>query len=330
MAGNTFGKIFTITSFGESHGPAMGVVIDGVPPGLGFSEKDLQTELERRSPGKVPWTTSRVEEDKPQILSGIFEGKTLGTPIAVTIENKNQKSEDYDKLKDEYRPGHADKTTELKYRIRDHRGGGRASGRETVARVIGGYFAGLILPQTKVQAFISQLGPFKTPLENISPNFQLPYPDESKHQEIIDFLLKCKKEGNSVGGKIIIKISTPPVGLGEPVFDKLKADFAKAIMSIGACTSFGYGKAEEFANLTGLEATSDKSSFGGIEGGISNGDDIYLNVTVRAPSTVGQKAIEGRHDPCLLPRIVPVVESMIKIVLADHFLRQNCYRSFLE
>jgi chorismate synthase len=310
MRGNSFGKLFSFTSFGESHGPAMGVVIDGVPAGLHFDIRGLKNDLKRRAPGQSDITTSRKEDDEPIILSGIYGNKTLGTPIAIMVENKNAKSADYEAWKHEYRPGHADKTTELKYGIRDHRGGGRSSGRETLCRVIAGYFAKLVLP-VNVEVKISQLGPYN------------PYEGE---EQVRDFLLKCKEEGNSVGGTIQVTVKNPPVGLGEPVYDKLKADFAKAFLSIGACTSFSYGLGEEFAHLTGQEATTKPSHFGGMEGGMTNGEDIFMSLTFRAPSTVGEKAQQGRHDPCILPRVLPVVESMTRVVLADHFLRQKAYQ----
>lgn len=329
MRGNSFGKMFSLTSFGESHGPAMGVVIDGVPGGLNFNLQDLQIELDKRAPGKIAGTTSRNENDEAEVLSGIFEGKTLGTPIAVIIRNTNQKSSDYEKLKTEHRPGHADRTTEMKYGIRDHRGGGRASGRETVARVVAGYFAGLIIPQVKVKAFVSLLGPFnfKSTPEKLDTNFgPYSFPDVSKNSEIETYLLDLKAKGESVGGKVKIIVDHCPVGLGEPAFDKLKADFAKALLSIGAVVSFSYGLGEEMAGLMGSTVSAQSSAFGGMEGGISNGERMLMTITFKPTSTVGDKALAGRHDPCIIPRAIPVVEAMVKIVLADHFLRQNAYK----
>ena len=296
MRGNTFGKLFSLTSFGESHGPAIGVVIDGVPSQLTFSQAELQKALDRRAPGKSAGTSSRREDDEAVVLSGIFEGKTLGTPIAVIVKNTNQKSADYDHLKNTHRPGHADKTTELKYGIRDHRGGGRSSGRETISRVIAGYFAGLVLPQVKVQAAIMQMGQLK---------FSRPITELGEAEK--NYLEELKKKGDSVGGAVQITVDHCPVALGEPVFDKLKADFAKALLSIGACISFSYENK-------------------GIEGGISNGEQILMTVSFKATSTVGENAKLGRHDPCIVPRALPVVEAMVKIVLADHYLRQNAYR----
>jgi chorismate synthase len=328
MRGNSFGKMFSLTSFGESHGPAMGVVIDGVPANLNFNLADLQKELDRRAPGKIAGTTSRAEADQAEVLSGIFEGKTLGTPIAIIVRNTNQKSADYDQLKNEHRPGHADKTTEMKYGVRDHRGGGRASGRETVARVIAGYFAGLILPQVKVKAFVSKLGPFdyKSIPENLAQDFS-PYsfPEIKRNDEIKNYLEELKTNGESIGGKVRIVVDHCPVGLGEPAFDKLKADFAKALLSIGAVVSFSYGLGEEMAEMSGSEVSKHSASFGGMEGGISNGERMLMTITFKPTSTVGEKAKAGRHDPCIIPRAIPVVEAMVKVVLADHYLRQNAY-----
>ena len=329
MRGNSFGKMFSLTSFGESHGPAMGVVIDGVPGGLKVSLEDLQKELDRRAPGKIAGTTSRNENDKAIILSGVFEGLSLGTPIAVIVHNTNQKSADYDKIKNEDRPGHADKTTVMKYGIRDHRGGGRSSGRETLSRVVAGYFAGLIIPDVKVKAYVSLLGPFE--YKNILSDLSLdlsPYsfPDVKRNDEIKTYLENLKKEGESVGGRVRIIVNNSPVGLGEPAFDKLKADFAKALLSIGAVVSFSYGLGEEMTLMRGSEVAAHPNAFGGMEGGISNGDPMVMTITFKPTSTVGDKAKEGRHDPCIIPRAIPVVEAMVKVVLADHFLRQNAYQ----
>ncbi|MDD4976668.1 MAG: chorismate synthase [Bacteriovorax sp.] len=328
MRGNSFGKMFSLTSFGESHGPAMGVVLDGVPSGLKFSIDDLQACLDRRAPGKIAGTTGRIEKDEAEILSGIFEGQTLGTPIAVIVRNTNQKSSDYDKLKNDHRPGHADRTVEMKYGIRDHRGGGRASGRETVSRVIAGYFAGLIIPTIKVKAFVSCLGPFK--FESMPNNLDIsfaPYsfPDTSKNDEIQKYLEDLQKNGESVGGRVRIIVDHCSIGLGEPAFDKLKADFAKALLSIGAVVSFSYGLGEEMAAMSGSEVSRNLSAFGGMEGGISNGERMLMTITFKPTSTVGDTARAGRHDPCIIPRAIPVVEAMVKVVLADHYLRQNAY-----
>ena len=329
MRGNSFGKLFSLTSFGESHGKALGVVIDGVPSNLSFCLEDLQKELDRRAPGNLAGTTSRVELDQAEVLSGIFEGKTLGTPIAIIVKNQNQRSSDYAPLKNEYRPGHADKTTMQKFGIRDYRGGGRSSGRETLSRVIAGYFAGLILPKVTVRSFINKLGPFvakdKNPrfLPESGDAYSVSFPDRT--EEVIHFLNNLKKNGESVGGRVSILVDDCPPGLGEPAFDKLKADLAKSLFSIGAVTSVSLGKGYEMADFPGSKISLDPSNFGGIEGGISNGERIFLEVTFKPTSTIGEKAKEGRHDPCIVPRALPVVEAMVKIVLADHFLRQRAY-----
>ncbi len=326
MRGNQFGKFFSITTFGESHGEALGVVIDGMPAGAIVDTQELIKELKRRAPGQHAVHTSRKEEDLPEILSGVFEGKTLGTPITVIVRNTNQKSEDYAKLKTEYRPGHADQTTMSKFGIRDHRGGGRASGRETVARVIAGYFAGLIIPKVSAFAYISQVAHLKlqsTPKNHQVSRGEINIPDSALEKEVIAFLSDCKKKGESAGGIISLSVTGAPSGLGEPVFDKLKADLAKAMMSIPACVGVSIGRGFEFAELLGSEVSSDSKNFGGMEGGISNGEEIFLTIAFKAPSTIGEKAQEGRHDPCILPRVVPVVEAMAKIVIADHALRQE-------
>lgn len=332
MPGNSFGQMFKITTFGESHGEALGVVIDGMPGGLTVNLDHLKAELKRRAPGQHAVHTSRKEDDLPEILSGVFEGKTLGTPITVIVRNTNQKSSDYDQLKDQHRPGHADQTTMIKYGIRDHRGGGRASGRETLARVIGGYFAGLIIPQISTYAYIEQVGPFKlssAPKDHSVDRGEINIPDPKMTQEVIAFLSECKSKGESAGGIVTVSIKNCPAGLGEPVFDKLKADLAKAMLSLPACAGFALGEGFGFADKLGSAVSSQSSSFGGMEGGISNGEEIHFKLAFKAPSTIGEKAKSGRHDPCVLPRVIPVVEAMAKIVIADHFLRQSAYAPFL-
>ncbi len=329
MRGNHFGKLFSFMSFGESHGEAMGVVIDGVPSQLAFNLADLQAELDKRAPGKLKGTTARKEADEAIVLSGIFEGQTLGSPIAVMIKNTNQQSEDYKKIKNQPRPGHADQTTISKYGIRDHRGGGRSSGRETVARVIAGYFAKLIIPQIKVKAFISKLGPFEYAElpKDLNQDFG-PYhfPDLSKTSEIENYLVDLKAQGESRGGQVRILVDHCPAGLGEPAFDKLKADFAKALLSIGAVVSFSFGLGEAMASMKGSEVSALADAFGGMEGGISNGQRLLMTITFKPTSTVGENAKEGRHDPCIMPRAIPVVEAMVYAVLADHYLRQMSYQ----
>ncbi len=326
MRGNQFGKFFSITTFGESHGEALGVVIDGMPAGALVDIEQLKKELKRRAPGQHAVHTNRKEDDLPEILSGVFEGKTLGTPITVIVRNTNQKSADYDKLKNEYRPGHADQTTMDKFGIRDHRGGGRASGRETVSRVIAGYFAKLIIPKISFYGYISQVAHLKLathPKNHQVSRGEINIPDSKMEAEVIAFLKECKEKGESAGGLVTLSIQGVPKGLGEPVFDKLKADLAKAMMSLPACVGVSLGAGFEFANLLGSQVSSNSKNFGGMEGGISNGEEIVMTLAFKAPSTIGEKAKEGRHDPCILPRVIPVVEAMAAIVIADHALRQE-------
>ena len=332
MRGNSLGKMLTLTSFGESHGKAMGVVLDGVPAGLKFSLQDLQYKLDRRAPGILAGTSTRQEKDQAEILSGIFENKTLGTPIAVIVNNQDQRSEDYDSLKKVFRPGHGDQTWQQKFGIRDHRGGGRASGRETLSRVIGGYFAQLIIPHIFVCAWSNRIGPFQLPHPGLPPDLKgdfgpygFPHPDSQR--KLKNHLLQLKKEGESCGGEISIVVEHCPPGLGEPCFDKLKADMAKSLLSIGACVACSFGLGQEMAERTGSEISQNRDSFGGIEGGISNGERIFMKTTFKPSSTIGKKALQGRHDPCIVPRAIPVVEAMVKLTLADHFLRQRAYSS---
>jgi chorismate synthase len=331
MSGNSFGQLFRITTFGESHGEALGCIIDGMPGNLPVNMDDLRRELKRRAPGQHEVHTSRVEADEPEILSGVFEGKTLGTPITVIVRNTNQKSEDYNNLKDSYRPGHADKTTLDKYGIRDHRGGGRASGRETLARVIAGYFAGLIVKDVSAYAYISQVGSFKLPAKVAHGTERGPIniPDKKMSDDVIAFLKACKENGESAGGIVSVSVQGVPAGLGEPVFDKMKADLAKAMLSLPASVGFDLGAGFRMADMKGSEVSAETSNFGGMEGGITNGEEITFRVAFKAPSTLGEKAKAGRHDPCILPRVVPVVEAMAKIVIADHWLRQSAYAPFL-
>jgi chorismate synthase len=325
MPGSSFGNALRLTTFGESHGPAMGAVIDGMPAGLAVDVGRLAAELERRRPGRLDGCTSRDEADSAEILSGVFEGRTLGTPIAVIVRNRDQRPADYDSMIHQFRPGHADETTLLKHGFRDHRGGGRASGRETVARVIGGYFAGLLLPGVEVVAQIDVLGPFRSSREGELGIYGLRGCDSLK---VAAYLQTLKDSSDSIGAELSCRIQNPPAGLGEPVFDKLKSDLGRALLSIGAITAYGYGLGAGFASASGKDVTADRCNFGGIEGGISNAQTIDLQCTVRAPSTVGDKAKQGRHDPCIAPRVIPVIEAMVKLVLADHLLRQRALASF--
>jgi len=355
MAGNTFGNIFRLTTFGESHGPAIGGVIDGCPAGLEIDMNFIQQELDRRRSGQSKITTQRDEKDKVEILSGVFEGKSTGTPIAFVIYNKNQKSKDYDHLKELYRPSHADFTYDKKYGIRDYRGGGRSSARETAARVVGGSIAKLLL-QTQdinIQAYVSQIGSVCVEKDYQSLNLDLAEkspvrcPDEKTSDDMVKLIEKLKSEGDSTGGTITCIIKEVPPGIGEPVFDKLHADLAKAMLSINAVKGFEYGSGFESVSMKGSEHNdvfikdgqkiSTKTNFsGGIQGGISNGQDIYFRVAFKPVATImsDQETVDkkgdtqklegkGRHDVCIVPRAVPIVESMAALVIADHYLRNN-------
>jgi chorismate synthase len=325
---NTFGKLLRITTFGESHGPALGVVIDGCPAGFPLAVEDFIPELQRRRPGQSAVSTARNEEDAPEILSGVFEGKTTGMPISVIVRNTDQRSEDYEDLKESPRPGHADETYESKYDHRDHRGGGRSSGRETLTRVIGGVVARKILPEeTAIIGHTLQIGSitaseFKP--ETIEGN-PVRCADPAAAKEMEEYILKLKEEGNSIGGLIELRAHQPPKNLGDPVFGKLKARLADAIMSIGAVTGFSYGAGFTTMNMKGLDYIADRENFGGILGGISTGEDIVLHVSIKPTSSVGDTAKKGRHDPCIVPRVIPVLEAMVALVLADSYLLQKAY-----
>jgi chorismate synthase len=355
MAGNTFGKLFRITTFGESHGAGIGVVIDGCPAGLTIDESFIQKQLSRRKPGQSAITTSRIEDEQFEILSGVFEEKSTGAPIAIFIRNKDTKPEDYLHLKDVYRPNHADFTYEEKYGIRDYRGSGRGSARETVARVLGGSVAQLLLNHhhVSIHAFVSSVG--KISMEQNIDSIDLSLidsnivrcPDAVIAKQMEEYILSIKDAGDSIGGCITCVIKGVPSGLGEPVFDKLHADLAKAMMSINAVKGFEVGDGFSSTLRKGSEhndlfISSDKgiktatNNSGGIQGGISNGETIYFRVAFKPVSTIMQEqqsvdkngnavalAGKGRHDPCVVPRAVPIVESMAALVIADHLLRNN-------
>lgn len=289
---NTIGHLFRVTTWGESHGKAIGVIIDGCPPGIIIDENKIQEDLDRRKPGAGIGVSKRNEADKLEILSGVFEGKTLGTPISMLVWNTDQKPEDYEKFRTMHREGHADLTYEIKYGIRDHRGGGRASGRETVARVMAGSIAKLILPKVKIESFINSVGASKSKI-----------PSKELTGEMVEAIKAAEKTQETLGGSIEIHIKNLPGGLGSPVFGKLQAELAKAILSVGAVRSFEYED--------------------GINGGISNGKEIKIKISIKAPSS---KKIGGRHDVCLIPRICVVLESMIAIILADQYLMQRAIR----
>lgn len=355
MAGNSFGEKFRITTFGESHGAAIGVVIDGCPAGVEIDFQKIQLELNRRKPGQSAITSARKESDEFEILSGIFEGKTLGTPIAIIVRNEDAKSKDYQYLKDSYRPSHADYTYKQKYGIRDYRGGGRSSARETVARVAAGAIAKQILETKgiKINAFVNQVGTIKLQKHYSNLDFNLiesnivRCPDENIAKQMIDAIEDVKKQGDTLGGTIQCVIQNTPIGLGEPVFDKLHAVLAHAMLSINAVHGFEYGSGFEGASKKGSENNDEfyndngkiktKTNYaGGILGGISTGEDIYFNVAFKPIATIlkEQKSVntngeeitlqnEGRHDPCVLPRAVPIVEAMAALVILDSVLLSN-------
>jgi chorismate synthase len=355
MSANTFGKLFCVTTFGESHGIALGGIIDGCPAGLEIDLAFIQSELERRKPGQSKITTQRQEGDEVKFLSGIFEGKTTGTPIGFIIENQDQKSKDYDYLKENFRPSHADYTYDVKYGIRDHRGGGRSSARETVSRTVAGAIAKLFLLKNSiiVNAYVSQVGKivcdpnYKNLDFSKTENNMVRCPDEKIAETMITYIEEIKKQGDTIGGTVSCVIQGLPVGIGEPVFDKLHADLGKAMLSINAAKGFDYGSGFDDMDKKGSElndafemvdnkVSTQTNHSGGIQGGISNGEDIYFRVVFKPVATIlkTQKSINkdgenidiqnrGRHDPCVLPRAVPIVESMAALVIADHLLRQR-------
>ncbi len=340
MPGNTFGNLFTLTTFGESHGPAMGAVIDGCPAGIHLTAADIQKHLDRRRPGQSTITTSRSEPDHAQILSGVFEDKTIGSPICVIVQNTNQRSEDYDP--NYYRTGHADRVWQDKYGHRDHRGGGRASGRETLSRVIGGAIALKTLPESiKIVGFTRQIGHNQAQNipENLTTDLVDQHPTRCPDLHIADLisadLLACKEQGDSRGGIVELWIDGCPAGLGEPVFHKAKNLLANAMMSVGAVVGVTLGDAFDDAIRPGLDFhTSTNTNLqpgisptaNGIQGGITNGERIILRIAFKPASTVGSMAQQGRHDPCIVPRAIPVLEAMAALVLADLHLAARTNR----
>lgn len=328
MASNSFGEILRITTFGESHGPALGVVIDGCPPGIPLEEADFLPDLARRRPGQSAVTSARQESDTPEILSGTFEKTTTGMPITVIVRNVAQRSADYDKLKDVFRPGHADETYAAKFGIRDHRGGGRSSGRETVARVIAGVVAKKILPpECRIIAHTRQIGPHVARSfspETIDRNaVRCADPEAARAME--SYIAELKDAYDSTGGIVAIVVLNPPKGLGDPVFLKLKARLADAVMSIGAVTGFSYGAGFRTAVMRGKDYIADKKNFGGLLGGISTGETIECEASIKPTTSVGEIAKAGRHDPCVVPRVVPVIEAMVALCLADALLLQRAF-----
>ena len=358
---NTFGQLFRITTFGESHGGGVGVVIDGCPPKIEISEAEIQRELDRRRPGQSKITTQRREEDRCEILSGVFEGKTLGTPIGVLVRNKDTRPADYAEVAKKFRPSHADFTYEAKYGIRNWQGGGRASARETVGRVAAGVVARKVLrqfyPSIDVIAYVVQIHEIGTKIErskvksaDIEANL-VRCPDKAAARKMISLIEKTRSEGDSLGGIIECVVRNAPIGLGEPVFDKLEADLAKAMLSLPATKGFEIGSGFAATHMRGSEHNdpfemrggkirTHTNYSGGIQGGISNGEEIYFRVAFKPTATIAREqrtvsssreqtklTARGRHDPCVLPRAVPIIESMAALVLCDHALRQRAISS---
>ncbi len=348
MSGNSFGKVFTVTSFGESHGPAIGCIVDGCPPGMALTEADLQNDLDRRKPGTSRHTTQRREDDEVAILSGVFEGKTTGTPIALLIHNKDQRSRDYGNIMHQFRPGHADYTYWQKYGERDYRGGGRSSARETAMRVAAGGIAKKYLKEQygiEVRGFLTQLGPIKAEQHDWSVINDNPFffPDASKVAELEQYMDALRKEGDSIGAKVTVVASGMPAGLGEPVFDRLDADIAHALMSINAVKGVEIGAGFDCVTQKGTEHRDEftrkgfqSNHAGGVLGGISSGQDIIAHIAMKPTSSLrlpGQSMdihgdtveviTKGRHDPCVGIRATPIAEAMLAIVLMDHVLRHR-------
>ncbi len=347
MSGNTFGKIFQLTSFGESHGPAIGGVIDGCPAGINIDFDKIQKDLDRRKPGQSNIVTQRKEEDEVIFYSGIFEKKTTGAPIGFTIQNKDQKPKDYSHIKDSYRPSHADLVYDKKYEHRDYRGGGRSSARETASRVVAGAIAKQFLQSTSFTAFVSQVGNItidnnynKYDFKEIEKN-AIRCPDPLVAEKMESHIKEIRKEGDTVGGIVTCIIKNVPIGIGEPVFDKLHAKLGQAMLSINAVKGFEFGsgfngvkmKGSQHNDLFNSDGSTKTNYSGGIQGGISNGMDIYFNIAFKPVSTImkSQQTInkkgdqvemlgKGRHDPCVVPRAVPIVEAMAALVLADYVL----------
>ncbi|WP_100655708.1 chorismate synthase [Alteromonas flava] len=355
MSGNSFGKLFTVTTFGESHGIAIGGVVDGCPPGLELHESDLQGDLDRRKPGTSRYTTARREDDEVQILSGVFEGKTTGTSIGLLIKNKDQRSQDYSKIADRFRPGHADYTYQQKYGLRDYRGGGRSSARETAIRVAAGGIAKKYLKQVhgiEITGYLSQLGPIAMALkapETINDN---PFfcPDPAQLDALDEYMRELKKSGDSIGAKVSVIATNMPVGLGEPVFDRLDADIAHAMMGINAVKGVEIGdgfavveqKGSEHRDTLTPEGFASNHS-GGVLGGISSGQDLIVHMALKPTSsisvpgetiTVSGEATDivtkGRHDPCVGIRAVPIAEAMLAIVIMDHLLRHTAQNAHVQ
>ena len=355
MSGNSFGRLFTVTTFGESHGPAMGCVVDGCPPGMQLTEADIQADLERRRPGKSRHTTQRKEADRVSILSGVFEGQTTGTPIGLLIENTDQRSRDYSDIKDKFRPGHADYTYQQKYGIRDYRGGGRSSARETTMRVAAGAIARKYLAERldiTIRGYLSQLGPIELRAIDLDLVNQNPFfcADAEKIPELEKFMDALREEGDSIGAKISVLAQNVPPGLGEPVFDKLEADLAHGLMSINAVKGVELGAGFAAVTQRGSEHRDEmspdgfnKNDAGGTLGGISSGQDILASIALKPTSSIAKAGATidkdgkpseivttGRHDPCVGLRATPIAEAMVALVLMDHYLRHRAQNADVE
>jgi len=336
MSASSIGHTFKFHSFGESHGPVVGVVIEGCPAGLNVSKEILKRELDRRRPGRWAWTSSRQELDQAEILSGVFKGKTLGTPIAVVVFNKNQKSQDYERIKKQSRPGHSEDLWKSKFGHYDHRGGGHSSGRETLGRVIAGSFARMLIkklcPQLKVMAFVRQIGPLKILqvemqtaeelFQNGFPTDQFPacFPHKEKSKSVEKLLMQAKEEGESLGSLVELWIENLPKGLGQSLFHKFKSDLAQAVMSLGASAGLEIGLGMDSAGARGTKFHSEKKNYGGLRGGLTTGERLCFRVAFKPPASLGDISKTGRHDPCIGPRAVPVLESIACLVAADHLL----------
>lgn len=355
MSGNSIGKLFTVTSFGESHGPAIGCIVDGCPPGMALSASDLQHDLDRRKPGKSRHTTQRRESDEVQILSGVFEGRTTGTPIGLIIHNTDQRSKDYSKIMDRFRPGHADYTYQQKFGLRDYRGGGRSSARETAMRVAAGGIAKKYLKQKlgiEIRGYLSQLGPIELELKDWSSVEDNPFfcPDPDRVPELEKYMDALRKDGNSIGARVNVVASGMPVGLGEPVFDRLDADIAHAMVGINAVKGVEIGAGFDSVIQKGTEHRDEitpqgfrSNQAGGVLGGISSGQDILVSIALKPTSSLrlpGQSVnlngdpvevvTTGRHDPCVGIRATPIAEAMLAIVLMDHYLRHRAQNADVE
>ena len=348
MSGNSFGRIFTVTTFGESHGRALGCVVDGCPPGMELSEADIQIDLDRRRPGRNRHTTQRNEPDQVRILSGVFEGKTTGTPIGLLVENMDQRSKDYGDIKDKFRPGHADYTYQQKYGIRDYRGGGRSSARETTMRVAAGAIAKKYLKERlgiEVRGYLSQLGPIELAARDLSAVDDNAFfcADPDRIDELDKFMDELREQGDSIGAKISVLASNMPLGLGEPVFDKLEADIAHGLMSINAVKGVELGAGFSSITQRGSEHRDEmsadgfsKNDAGGTLGGISSGQDLLASLALKPTSSVAvpgktidkegkdtEIVTQGRHDPCVGLRATPIAEAMVALVIMDHYLRNR-------